>query len=184
VEWSDDGLEGSFRFLIRVWRMVDHWAATIRGEEISPCGPDCDERERGLRRKTHDTIRRVTVDIEERMHLNTAVSSMMDLVNPLYAFSETTPQGQPSKNAPVGAPASLRPQTVAVMREALDSLVLMVSPFAPPMGEELWQMLGHDDGLARAAWPAFDEAVARADQVVVPVQINGKVRARVTVPAE
>jgi len=189
IEWSDEGIEGSFRFLVRVWRLVDHWAALVsegrtggkggigRAEELT-------EGERAVRRKTHDTIRRVTVDIEERMHLNTAVSSLMELVNELYAFSETTLHGQPSKNVPVGAPASLRPQTIAVMREALDALVLMVSPFAPHMGEELWQMLGHDDGLARAAWPVFDEAVARADQVVVPVQINGKVRARVTVPAE
>ncbi|HKF65552.1 MAG TPA: leucine--tRNA ligase, partial [Vicinamibacterales bacterium] len=189
IEWSDEGIEGSFRFLVRVWRLVDHWAPLVsegrtggkggigRAEELT-------EGERAVRRKTHDTIRRVTVDIEERMHLNTAVSSLMELVNELYTFSETTPHGQPSKNAPAGAPASLRPQTIAVMREALDALVLMVSPFAPHMGEELWQMLGHDDGLARAAWPVFEEAVARADQVVVPVQINGKVRARVTVPAE
>jgi leucyl-tRNA synthetase len=126
----------------------------------------------------------VTVDIEERMHLNTAVSSLMELVNELYAFSETTPHGQPSKNAPAGIATSLRPGTIAVMREALDALVLMVSPFAPHMGEELWQMLGHADGLARASWPLFDAAVAKADEVVVPVQINGKVRARVTAPAE
>ena len=189
IEWSDEGIEGSFRFLVRVWRLVDHWAALVSEGRSGGKGGiggagELTEGERAVRRKTHGTIRRVTVDIEERMHLNTAVSSLMELVNELYAFSETTPLGQPSKNAPVGAPASLRPQTIAVMREALDALVLMVSPFAPHMGEELWQMLGHDEGLARAAWPVFDEAVARADQVVVPVQINGKVRARVTVPAE
>jgi leucyl-tRNA synthetase len=108
----------------------------------------------------------------------------MELVNELYAFSETTPHGQPTKNAPAAAPAGLRPQTIDVMREALDALVLMVSPFAPHMGEELWQMLAHDSGLAHAGWPVFDAAVARADEVVVPVQINGKVRARVTAPAE
>src|SRR5947207_1726941 len=70
-----------------------------------------------------------------------------------------------------------------VLREALDALVLMVSPFAPHTAEELWRMLGHADGIARARWPAFDAAVAKADEVVVPVQINGKVRARLTVPA-
>ena len=90
VEWSDAGLEGSFRFLLRVWRLVDHWAETIGGEGMPACGDDCTDAERALRRKTHETIRRVTVDIEERMHLNTAVSSLMELVNELYAFSDTT----------------------------------------------------------------------------------------------
>ena len=100
VEWSDAGLEGSFRFLVRVWRLVDHWAETIGGEGMPPCGDDCTDAERALRRKTHDTIRRVTVDIEERMHLNTAVSSLMELVNELYAFSETTPHGAPARGEP------------------------------------------------------------------------------------
>ena len=100
VEWSDAGLEGSFRFLVRVWRLVDHWAETIGGEGIPACGDDCTDAERALRRKTHDTIRRVTVDIEERMHLNTAVSSLMELVNELYAFSEGTAHGAPSRAEP------------------------------------------------------------------------------------
>jgi leucyl-tRNA synthetase len=183
IEWSDDGIEGSFRFLVRVWRLVDHWAATL-GRTVTEL-TELTEAERAVRRKTHDTIRRVTVDIEERMHLNTAVSSLMELVNELYAFSDTTPHGQPSKNAPAASGVnSLRPQTLAVVGEALNALVLMVSPFAPHMAEELWQMLGHDGGLARAAWPAFDADVAKAQEVVVPVQINGKVRARVTAPAE
>ncbi|MCW2999231.1 MAG: leucyl-tRNA synthetase, partial [Solirubrobacterales bacterium] len=97
VEWSDAGLEGSFRFLMRVWRLVDHWCETIGGEGIPACGDDCTDAEKALRRKTHDTIRRVTGDVEERMHLNTAVSSLMELVNELYAFSETTEHGGPTR---------------------------------------------------------------------------------------
>ena len=104
VEWSDAGLEGSFRFLMRVWRLVDHWAETIGGEGIPACGDDCTDAERALRRKTHDTIRRVTGDIEERMHLNTAVSSLMELVNELYAFSEGTAHGAPSRAEPPARP--------------------------------------------------------------------------------
>src|SRR5205823_887050 len=93
VEWSDAGLEGSFRFLVRVWRIVDHWAETVGGEGIPACGDDCTEAERALRRKTHETIRRVSVDIEERMHLNTAVSSLKEHVDELYSFSEGADDG-------------------------------------------------------------------------------------------
>jgi leucyl-tRNA synthetase len=183
IEWNDAGLEGSFRFLVRVWRLVDHWAETIGGEGMPACGEDCTGAERALRRKTHDTIRRVTSDIEERMHLNTAVSSLMELVNELYAFSETTAHGAPSRGEPPVGRIE-RAQTLAVLREAIDALVIMISPFAPHTAEELWQMLGHADGLSTVAWPSFDPAVAKADEVVVPVQINGKVRSRMTAPVD
>ena len=184
VEWSDTGLEGSFRFVIRVWRIVDHWAETIGGEGMPECkAADCSEAERALRRKTHDTIRRVTADIEERIHLNTAVSSLMELVNEIYSFSEGTAHGAPSRGEPP-AGRTERPQTIAALREAIDALVLMISPFAPHTAEELWEMLGHVGGLAKAAWPSFDPEVAKADEVEVPVQINGKVRARIVVPAD
>jgi leucyl-tRNA synthetase len=182
VEWSDAGLEGSFRFLARVWRLVDHWAETVGGEATPRLVEDCTDAERALRRKTHETIRRVTGDIEERMHLNTAVSSLMELVNELYAFSEATAHGAPTRGEPPVGRVE-RPQTIGVLAEAIDALVVMLSPFAPHTAEELWHMLGHADTLARAGWPAFDPEVARAEEVVVPVQINGKVRARLTVPA-
>jgi leucyl-tRNA synthetase len=186
VEWSDAGLEGSFRFLVRVWRIADHWSDQVKGQRglaagVDGFGSDYSDAERSLRRKTHETIRRVTVDIEERMHLNTAVSSLMELVNELYAFSEHTPLGIPARGQTPGRVE--RAQTVAVVREALDALVVMLSPFAPHTAEELWEMLGHAAGLTRSAWPSFDADIARADEVVVPVQINGKVRARLTVPA-
>jgi leucyl-tRNA synthetase len=182
VEWSDAGLEGSFRFLLRVWRLVDHWAETVGGEGIPKCGDDCNDAERALRRKTHDTIRRVTLDIEERMHLNTAVSALMELVNDLYAFSDGTVHGGPSREEPPVA-AIERPQTIEVLREALGALVIMISPFAPHTAEELWSMLGETDGLTDTKWPSFDAEVAKATEVTVPVQVNGKVRARLTVAA-
>ena len=105
----------------------------------------------------------------------------MELVNELYSFSEGTAHGIPTRAEPP-AGRTERPQTIAVLREAIDALVLMLSPFAPHMAEELWEMLGHADGLSRAKWPTFDAEVAKADEVVVPVQINGKVRARVEIP--
>ncbi|MEQ1870225.1 MAG: leucine--tRNA ligase [Vicinamibacterales bacterium] len=182
VEWSDSGLEGSFRFLLRVWRLVDHWVETIGGEAAPVFGTEFTEAERSLRRKTHDTIRRVTSDVEERMHLNTAVSSLMELVNELYAFSQGTVKGAPARDA-AAATAEESAQTRAVLREAIDALVVMISPFAPHMAEELWERLGHRGGLEAATWPLFDPELIKLDEVVVPVQVNGKVRARLTLPA-
>jgi leucyl-tRNA synthetase len=181
VEWSDAGIEGAFRFLLRVWRLVDHWAETIGGEGMPKCGDDCTDAERALRRKTHETIRRVTTDID-RMHLNTAVSSLMELVNELYAFSEGTAHGAPSRGEPPVGQIE-RAQTLAALREAIDALVIMLSPFAPHTAEELWQIMDCPDTLATVKWPSYDPEVAKAEEVVVPVQVNGKVRARVTAPA-
>jgi leucyl-tRNA synthetase len=189
IEWTDSGLEGSFRFLARVWRLVDHWSETIGGEGIGSAD-DCtslNANEKAVRRKTHDTIHRVTVDVEQRQQLNTAVSAMMELVNELYAFSEKTAMGAPGRHAEddlAHAGDAERAEAICVMREAMDALVRMLAPFAPHTAEELWEMLGYDTGLTAAAWPAFSAEVAKADEIVIPVQINGKVRSRLTVPAE
>jgi leucyl-tRNA synthetase len=107
----------------------------------------------------------------------------MELVNELYDFSDGTAHGTPSKGEPEVGWVE-RPQALAALREAMDALVVMISPFAPHTAEELWQMLGHPEGLTEAAWPSFDPTVAKADEVVVPVQINGKVRARITARAD
>ena len=190
VEWTDAGLEGSFRFLWRVWRIVDHWNETIGGEGIQ--SPDACESlgpaERALRRKTHDTIRRVTVDIEERQNLNTAISAMMELVNELYAFSEKTVTGGPGRaraEEDVEHAGEIeRTETICVVREVVEALIRMLSPFAPHTCEEMWELLGMEGDLVRASWPAFNAEVAKADEIVVPVQVNGKVRSRLTVAAE
>jgi leucyl-tRNA synthetase len=185
IEWTDAGLEGSFRFLMRVWRLVDQLSETIGGEGIpAPGDVELNEDERALRRKTHETIKRVTVDLDPRVHLNTAVSAMMELVNELYAFCSKTQCAPAPESATARVGAVERPGTIAVLKEAIEALVLMLSPFAPHMSEELWEGLGHPGGLAAAAWPEYDEAVAKAEEIVVPVQINGKVRARLTVPAD
>jgi len=185
VEWSDAGIRGIASFLSRVWRLVDQWVPAFRSDagsspSTSSGRPEALEgripdpgsltpHEKSIRRKTHDTIRRVTVDIEQRQQLNTAVSAMMELVNELYVFGDA---------------AAGSPQSAAVVREAIEALVRMLSPFAPHMCEELWEMLGHRDGLTRATWPDFNADVAKAEEVVIPVQVNGKVRSRLTVPAE
>src|SRR5262249_16101573 len=184
IEWTDAGLEGSFRFLARVWRLTDSLRGTIGGEGIPPPSSyQLTESERALRRKTHDTIKRVTTDLDPRVHLNTAISAMMELVNELYAFCSA------SKYVPVGDEAEqvgaiAQPSTISVLKEAIEALVRMLSPFAPHMAEELWEVGGRGGGIVAAGWPGYDEAVAKAEEIVVPVQINGKLRARLTVPAD
>jgi leucyl-tRNA synthetase len=171
VEWTDSGLEGSYRFLARVWRLVDRWSSVLGAStDTAALAAVSEAADRAVRRRTHDTVRRVTVDIVERQQLNTAVSAMMELVNDVYALGE-----------PGDAPAATR---VAVVRESIEALVRLLAPFAPHTCEELWEALGHTDGLAAAAWPTFDAAVAKADEVEIAVQVNGKVRARLTVPAD
>jgi leucyl-tRNA synthetase len=183
VEWTDAGLEGSFRFLARVWRLVDHWCGAVRG--AAPLAPEADlsDSERALRRKTHQTIRRVTADIDERQHLNTAVSALMELVNELYTFADGTGLG-PREQRDGAVATAERLETLSVVNEALSALVRMLSPFAPHTAEELWERLGHNGGLGAAVWPEWDESAARADEIVVPVQVNGKLRGRIRVAAD
>jgi leucyl-tRNA synthetase len=184
IEWTDAGLEGSWRFLARIWRLVDQVCETIGGEGIpGPAELDLNEAERALRRKVHDTIRRVTADLDPRVHLNTAVSALMELVNELYAFCNRTDCLRIGAQAePVRVGTVERASTVAVVKEAVEALVRMISPFTPHIAEEMWEMLGHKGGVAAAGWPAFEEAVAKAEAIVVPVQVNGKVRGRLNVP--
>ncbi len=164
VEWSDAGLDGSYRWLGRVWRIAQQWKSQSTGTPIDASRLTDDER--ALRRKTHDTIRRVTQDLDARKQFNTAVSAMMVLVNDLYAFTD--------KRGP-------SPQAAAVAREAIESVIVMLSPFAPHTAEELWEQYGHVETLQEARWPLYDADVARAEEIVIPVQVNGKVRSRLTV---
>jgi leucyl-tRNA synthetase len=182
VEWADTGLEGSFRFLGRVWRIVEALTPPITGAP-SPAGLALDEAERGLRRRTHATIRRVTNDIDPRMHLNTAISALMELVNDLYAFADrcgVRPTGRDDEPPAVVT----RRESAAVLREAIEALVLLISPFTPHMSEELWEAMGHEGGVVAAGWPQYDEDAAREESVEIPVQVNGKVRGRVVVAAD
>ena len=183
VEWTDAGLEGSSRFLHRVWRLVDHLVDSLRDDDLpEPDGLKLSATERALRRKVHDTIRRVSRDLDPRVHLNTAISALMELVNELYGFCERAGCAPPMRRADSVAPGSIgRLEARAVLREAVGALVVMLSPFTPHLCEELWQRLGHDAGLAAAHWPTHDAGVARAEEIVVPVQVNGKLRARLTV---
>ena len=168
VEWTDSGLEGAWRFLGRVWRVVmGAEGAGGVGSVGSALSPDL----KAVRRLTHQTIKAVTDDIDPRMHLNTAVSSLMVLVNELTALVNDSAR-------------MAQPGAAGVLREGVEALVRLLSPFTPHLCEELWERLGHSGGLAAAGWPVYDASAAREDEVEIPVQVNGKVRDRVTVPAD
>ena len=182
VEWADTGLEGSYRFLGRVWRLADHLTPAMAAAPALT-GLTFDADERALRRKTHSTIDRVTRDIDPRMHLNTAVSALMELVNELYAFCE--PRGLRPMGREDEQPAVVsRGETAAVLREAIEALVLLLSPFTPHLAEELWERFGHRHGIVAAGWPSFDPEVAKDEAIEIPVQVNGKLRAKVTLPRD
>jgi len=169
VEWTDSGLEGSSRWLARVWHIAQHWRPLVSANGRGPIDvARLTTAERALRRKTHDTIRRVTLDIDVRKQFNTAIAAMMELVNDLYVFTKRHE-------------AEALPQAAQVAKEALDALVVMLSPFAPHTAEELWEQFGHAGTLATASWPQYDAAAAKAEEIVIAVQVNGKVRSRLTV---
>ncbi len=165
VEWNDSAIDGQLRFLRRVWRLVQGHRADLPGPEATrPDDIQRSQEDRDVRRIVHTAIRRVTFDIEERLHFNTAISALMEMVNALQD-------------------ASLDKVHPAVLQEAFDTLVLLLSPLAPHVCEELWRHLGHQDSVLRAAWPQWDEDATAQDTVALAVQVNGKVRSHITVPS-
>ena len=165
LEWKADAIEGSYRLIQRVWRLVDRFVAA--GAEKSAAGAPSAAGQ-GLRRKTHQTIQRVTDDVDERLHLNTAVAAFHELVNEIYRVEDQL-QG---------------PGDRAALLEALETLVLLMNPFTPHVCEEMWERLGHAKGLVDQPWPTADAAIAREDELELAVQVNGKVRGRITVARE
>jgi leucyl-tRNA synthetase len=169
LDWSDKGVEGAFRFLGRLWRIVDDYLEDIKSVATVSGSPELADDLKNLRRKTHQTIRKVSADIEDRFHFNTAISAVMELVNALYALK------RPDKTDQVA---------LSVIREALEAAVLLLAPIVPHITEELWQALGHDTPAADTAWPAFDQAAASEEQMTIVIQINGKLRSRIMVPVD
>jgi leucyl-tRNA synthetase len=161
--WSDAGIEGSNRFLSRVFRSIRDIATLPEGE------PGTSPQATALRRTLHQTIQRVTHDIGERHHLNTAVAAMMTLTNEMV----------PATAAAVEQPPA--PGVLAALHEAARSFVHLLSPFAPHLADELWATLGGSGFLLSQPWPAVDEAAVREDEVEIAVQINGKVRGRIRI---
>jgi len=161
LDWSDQGVDGSFRFLNRVWKLVHERLDQIRSAgPVDPASLTAEER--SLRRSVHKTIKKVTEDIEERFHFNTAIAAVMELLNVLQAAERIAP---------------------GVMKEALESMVQLLAPFVPHISEELWQRLGHATPLSATAWPEYDLDAMFDEEMLVVVQVNGKLRSKLTVPA-
>ncbi len=167
LEWSDKGVEGSFRFLNRVWRIVYAFLPEIEKKVTNYDVAALTEADKDLRRVLHGTIKKVTADIDVRFNFNTAISSLMELVNALYAYKEA-----------VAAP------NAGLVYEATSALVKMLAPFVPHMCEELWD--GAFDPTASVhtqSWPEYDEDALKVDNIEIVLQVNGKVRGRLVVPA-
>jgi len=162
LEWNDQGVEGCYRFLGRVWRIVYENHALLGAASIAP---ELDGAARNLRRATHRTIKKVTEDIDGRFHFNTAIAAVMELVNALYGFDE--------KEKYPGA-----------VREAIEAVLRLLSPFVPHITEELWSLIGHRDRLSEVGWPQVDAEALVEDEKLIVVQVNGKVRGKITVAAD
>ncbi|MEX1993824.1 MAG: leucine--tRNA ligase [Steroidobacteraceae bacterium] len=163
LEWSDEGVEGAFRFMKRLWKIVH--AHVQGGPAGRPDLPALDPTQRALRRQVHQTLAKVGDDIGRRRTFNTAIAAVMELLNALARFSDSSAQGR------------------AVMQEALDLVVLMLAPFVPHASHAMWQGLGHATAVVDERWPAADESALVQDTIELVVQVNGKLRGRVPVPA-
>ncbi len=165
LEWSEESIEGSWRFLNRVYRLIERHAGSVRAVKGGKADAvSASDKEKTLLRKAHQTLRRVTSDFETRWHFNSAIALVMKLTNDIYE-QEPLEQG-------------VRPE---VRKEVLELLTLMLAPMTPHLAEELWEMLGHGEGLWKVSWPAFNQELAREEQVEIPVQVNGRLRAMMKV---
>jgi leucyl-tRNA synthetase len=169
LEWSEQGVEGGYRFLNRVWRLALNWEGLIRNATPFNGRPDQLEGDsRALFKKNHETIKKVTRDIEDRFHFNTAISAVMELVNTMYGIDS----------------ADKNPQKIEVMRLSMESVALLLSPIVPHFAEELWAAIGFDTSILLASWPSYREDALVKDELLIVVQVNGKLRSKFYVDAD
>ena len=159
LDWNERGLEGCSRFLNRLWRLLHRYHDQL-GEPGEPARVELSEQGRALRRKLHQCIRKVTHDLE-RFHQNTAIAAVMELLNTTSEYADRGQQPEPG-----------------LLREVLESIALLLSPFAPHYCEEMWEILGHSDKLTFVQWPTFDPDLVREEEIEIVVQVNGKTRSR------
>jgi leucyl-tRNA synthetase len=181
LDWHDSGIEGIQRFLGRVYRFVEGNARPQDPDWHKPLRPPLSDSARRLQRKLHQTIKRVTDDFQGRWHFNTCISAIMELLND--ANRRALGSG-PTQNPVTGAPVRGDEIPLTLLAEVQRTLVLLLAPFAPYLAHELWEMLGEKGSLLKAPWPKYDAALAKEEEIEIPVQINGKLRSRVVVSAD
>ncbi len=179
LDWQDSGIEGIQRFLGRVYRFVVRNAHPEHPEWRRPLPSQLPAAERAVQRKLHQTIKRVSDDFQGRWHFNTCISAIMELVNVLYAYEESVARASGGANGGNGSAVH-----TALLAEVQRSLVLLLAPFAPYLAHEMWEMLGEKGGLLKTPWPKYDAELAKEEELEIPVQINGKLRSRIVVPAD
>jgi leucyl-tRNA synthetase len=183
LRWSETGIEGAVRFLRRLWSVIYRYTRVPRAEQVGGGRHEYSDAARALRRKTHQTIARVTADFE-KLDLNTNVAALMELLNALTDMQLRLDIDEDLKRNGVspGMTEEMRRGDLLAVHEAIDALVVMLAPFSPHIAEEMWEGLGHAGGLLRSArWPSADPELAKKDELEIPVQVNGRLRARVVV---
>ena len=178
LEWREDGVQGAFKFLKRVWKLVhDHLEESqhlvesqhleespeLAGVTLSSIDGELTSEQKALRFKTHETIKKVTDDIERRYTFNTAIAAVMELCNTIGRFKQSSEVD------------------AVIVREALETVVRLLSPITPHICHELWQSLGHQESVIDVSWPVVDESALEQDEMEMVVQVNGKLRAKISV---
>ena len=161
LEWSEQGVEGCFKFLNRVYRLVDELAPVTKLDHEFG---NLTKADKDMRAKTNNTLKKVTEDLNDRFGFNTAIAALMELINDLYKYKE------------------LDDRNDAVIKEAIEAVVVILAPFAPHLGEELWLMIGKEASVFDIAWPEYDKSAIQLDEVEIIVQVNGKVRNKINAP--
>ncbi len=172
MEWSEKGIEGAYRFLNRVWRIVHQYRKLFQEESLSNkiVENPVDKEFKKLERKAHQTIKKVTEDIEERFHFNTAISAIMELVNELYSLKVKLTQINESEKA--------------ILKTAIEITIKLLGPIVPHFCEELWHEIGNERSIYFESWPQFNSQLIKEEQLLIIVQINGKLRDKIEVPAD
>ena len=161
LDWSDEGVEGSWRFLNRIWRLIKKLEIPSKSKAFS--SPEKPQAEEKLLRAMHYAVKKVTNDIDKEKQLNTAISAVMELTNAIYSYPFPGDE---------------------VSRKAFEAVVLLMSPFTPHISEEIWQMMGNKKSVSEVSWPVADEKYIVQNEIELPVQFNGKLRGNILVPIE
>jgi leucyl-tRNA synthetase len=168
LEWSDQGVDGAYRFLNRVWRLVSDNIDCLKNVASFDNKEELDGDLKAINRKIHETVKKVSNDIEDRFHFNTAISAVMELINDIYKYLNDSKE--------------TNDKAWSVIRDAAEKTILLLAPVVPHITEELWHILGHEGSLLDEQWPFYSEDALQVYKKLLVVQVNGKVRSKIEIP--